>query len=607
MSDDEGPDGILRMAESEAGSEGDAAAHPRFCYEHVTPGPPDVADPLAAVLRTAAEDGTRPAVTDWTGTFDYRLLAAHTARIARRLRAAGIGPGDAVVLHLPLNRWAVPAMLGVLATGAQYIPVDTALPVRRRMALIQASAAAAVVVESAAGTSVGLDGFAHVVEAATAPDGEPADPSDPEELSGFTPEPVAPGSPAYTLYTSGSSGRPKGVVVSRGSLGYSTQARIDYYPPLPPTYLLCSSISFDSSVAGIYWPLAAGGHIVIPSANPMDIEQIAQACSQYGGTHMAIIPSLYRLLLETESQESDGTRLDTLRVVIVAGEVFPPPLVALHAKVVPHATAYNEYGPTECTVWSTVHECTNLDAGRERLPIGRPIPGTGVHVEPVEDGQPGRESDSLVGELWLSGPGVALGYAEAVEPSPFATVAGVRMYRTGDLVSVDASGALSFLSRRDTQVKLAGARIELGEIEHLLSAAVGAGTAAVGVARRVSGPGETGEISALIGFVAGADGLFDPAAVRRDLMRRLPRAAVPRLIVPVPALPRLPNGKTDREALDRMVEQMTDPHSDPRPADDRATEHRPADRRAPDERATESRAPNERPADSRAAEQRAAR
>jgi nonribosomal peptide synthetase protein BlmX len=467
----------------------------------------------------------RPAVSDPEGTLTYRELFASAAALAASLRALGVRAGEPVVVHTRLSRWAVAAMLGVLRAGAQYVPVDQAFPQGRRAAVVAAARARFAVVEPDPPYPVEHGAFEEVIPVPAS-----GGSSGGQVITGEL--------PAYTLFTSGSAGTPKGVVVSRRALAYSTLARTRYYPEPPSTFLLCSSISFDSSVAGIYWSLVTGAHLVIPSAHPADVVAVAEAGEHHRASHLLLLPSLYRILLDAAL----GPLLRTVGTVIVAGEVCPPALVRLHHEMMPETVLYNEYGPTECAVWSLVHRCVAADGQRDDVPIGRPIPGTTTHVRSGDRAV----ADSEVGELWISGPGVASGYVTG-DDSAFGTIDGTRAYRTGDLVRVDRSGDTHYVGRVDQQVKLSGVRVELGEIEQLVGAYSQARAVAVGVVR------EDGEPRHLVAFVVEPGEGFRPELVTRRIRDHLPRAAVPNMICPVPALPVLPNGKVDRRLVDELA------------------------------------------------------
>ncbi|SIR29603.1 amino acid adenylation domain-containing protein [Micromonospora avicenniae] len=426
-----------------------------------------IPDALAAQLRTRRQ---APAVVDPEQALTYADLDGLSSAVALHLEQWGVTAGDPVIVHTRLSRWAVVAMLGVLRAGARYVPVDAAFPAARRELMISAGGASVILTE--------------------------------ELLTSLPPVGCSPwrdGPDAYTMFTSGSTGVPKPVTVSRAALSYSTKARLEYYGPPPQRFLLCSSISFDSSVAGIYWTLCTGGTLIIPSARPFDVRALVRAGAAHRPTHTLMVPSLYRLALRAP--------MPSLSTVIVAGESCPPGLVDLHYERMPHAALYNEYGPTECTVWSTVHRCVQ---GEDPVPIGRPIPGTTVSIDD--------------GELCISSPGV---------------VSGGPVYRTGDRVSLGADGLLRYHGRVDEQLKVGGMRIEPAEIEHALMSHPAVLLA--GVAVPYQG----------VAFVVCAEPV-EPATLRAHLLDRLPAVAVPTVFERVPRLPTLPNGKLDRSALSRI-------------------------------------------------------
>ncbi|MFD2420330.1 amino acid adenylation domain-containing protein [Amycolatopsis pigmentata] len=497
-------------------------------------GVPELSALLADGVRAG---GAGPAISDDEDTLTYPELDRAAAAVQRDLRAAGVRPGDTVVIHCRLGRWAIVAMLGVLRTGAQYVPVDTNFPYERRARVIAGSHARVALVEpEAAGEPLpGDPAVERILPVSADPGRWPDRPAPAEDRD--------PRQPVYTLFTSGSSGTPKGVVVSRHGLACSTQARRVYFGGQDPAvYLLCTSISFDMSVGPIYHALATGGHLVIPTPVVVDTEAILDACADHGGTFISIIPSLYRVLIDSGRSED----LATLRVVIVAGEPCPPALVRDHAAVLPRARLHNEYGPTECTVWTTMHRCRPSDADAPDVPIGVPGPGTTAYVR-----TPGGPAPAGVrGELWLGGPQVALGYSTATNDGDAVTDLENRLYRTGDHVWYDDEGLLHYAGRIDGQLKLGGLRIELQEIENTLSAALGGRWCAVGVARRDGIP------AALVGFVIGGLGDVSADHVRARMRESLAHAAVPGAFSALERMPTLANGKLDRHTLDRMAAEI---------------------------------------------------
>ena len=282
-------------------------------------------------------------------------------------------------------------------------------------------------------------------------------------------------------------------------------------------------------------------------------------------SHTLALPSLHAAVLEAAALDATGGRpLPHLRTVIVAGEACPPRVVARHHEVWPHVRLFNEYGPTEATVWSTATEC-RPDGASASVPIGRPIPGARVYVldaqgHPAPLGAPG--------ELYVGGSGVTRGYlgrpdatAAALVPDPFDIVPGARMYRTGDACRLRDDGQIEFLGRRDHQVKIRGHRVELGEIEAALRADASIEDAAV-IAREEA----PGDVRLVAYVVAPKKSAADRQRLREMLHRTLPEFMLPSRFVFLDRLPRTPNGKLDRGALpvaDGTSEQADRPYVPP--------------------------------------------
>ncbi|HLL45465.1 MAG TPA: non-ribosomal peptide synthetase, partial [Longimicrobiaceae bacterium] len=321
--------------------------------------------------------------------------------------------------------------------------------------------------------------------------------------------------------------------------------------------LLLSSTSFDSSVAGIFWTLCAGGTLHLPAAEAQgDPARLVETAAREGVSHLLCVPSLYAALLDEAGRRPGWAPAAT----VVAGEACPRELVERHARLFPGTALRNEYGPTEGTVWCTVHECRPGEAAA-RVPIGRAAPGARVYVldregRPAPVGAPG--------EVHVGGGGVARGYlgrpgltAERFVPDPFAE-AGARMYRTGDLARRLADGALEFLGRTDQQLKVRGFRVEPGEVEGALLAHPAVREAAV------AAWGDRGG-ARLVGYVVPREGeALDADGVRDFLRRRLPEHLVPSALVTLDAIPRTPNGKTDRGALPAPDAGSAREHVEPR-------------------------------------------
>ena len=465
----------------------------------------------------------------------YGELVARAQRLARTLQGLGVGPGVFVGLHLGRSIEMLVAILAVLEAGGAYLPLPPEYPSGRLAFMLADSGAPLVLTRSR--DAQGLPAFAGRTLAI-------------DEAEAFAPagatagSPARPGDVAYAIYTSGSSGRPKGVPITRANLAASTRVRFDVYREEVGAYLLLSSFAFDSSVAGIFWTLAQGGTLVLPPEGfEREIPALAALVAEHRITHLLALPYVWSLVLEAGPAEL----LATLTTVIVAGESCPAELVRCHAAKLPRANLFNEYGPTECTVWSTVFDCSRPFV-RAQVPIGRPIPGAEVLVV-GDDGQ--LAPIGFAGELRVGGPGLAAGYlarselsAERFVAHPFAP--GRKLYRTGDRARFLPDGNLEFLGRADQQVKIRGHRIELEELENALLAH-GSVQEAVVLAR------EAGGEQRLFAYVrSGAS----EEELKRHLARHVPESMLPARIVALASFPRLSNGKVDRNALPAPEERV---------------------------------------------------
>ena len=471
----------------------------------------------------------------------YAELNARANRLARHLVALGAIPDGRVAIALERGAEMMVAVLATLKAGAAYVPLDPAYPERRLACMIEDSAPCLLLTRHDVLPGLGAlpDELPVVVlDAAASPWAElPASNLDSHALG------LAPSHLAYVIYTSGSTGAPKGVMVTHRNLVNSTHARLLYYPEQVQRFLLLPSFAFDSSVAGIFWTLCQGGALVLPADDAQDgfangFAPLGQLIAGHAVTHLLCVPSLYAALLDHLPAEA----LATLTTVVVAGEPCLPPLVARHGVAVPGAALYNEYGPTECSVWSTVHRCEPGLVGA--VPIGRPIANTSVYIL---DAQLAPAPIGVTGEIFIGGAGVARGYfnrpeltAERFLPDPFA--ADGRIYRTGDLGRWLSDGTIEFQGRSDDQVKIRGFRIEPGEIEAAMVEYAGVREAAV-LARE----DQSGE-KRLVGYFSGAAEI-SAAGLRAHLAGALPAYMVPGSLVQLDALPRTANGKLDRSTL----------------------------------------------------------
>ncbi|MEV0114065.1 non-ribosomal peptide synthetase [Streptomyces sp. NPDC050844] len=487
------------------------------------------------VARLAAEHPAAVAVRCDDIAVTYGELISWARQLSHRLAAAGVGSGDRVALLAEPSAAMIASVLGILGAGAAYVPIDLAQPDARLTTILHdAQVKAVVATEHTQPRTEGSE--LPVVTVENVPDAASHDSADSFNSFAAT---AGPADPAYLIYTSGSTGEPKGVVVEHRNLAASTQARLMVYPGTP-TFLLLSPLAFDSSVAGIWGTLHAGGCLIVASADELrDAERLVSLVSRHRVDRTLCVPTLYGLLLDA-AERAGAASLASLRQVIVAGEALPQTLADRHFAV--HSRAVdlvNEYGPTEATVWATFHRFT----GMEPVSIGGPVPGARLYVldDALQPVLPGAE-----GELFIGGAGVTHGYFGRPEATaavflddPFAAEPGARMYRTGDIVRWNAEHRLDFIGRKDDQIKVRGHRVELGAVESTLRLLAGVQEAVVLPDARGTG---------LIGFVASAQDT-DPLALRHALAEKLPLVMVPGELRVLPELPRNLNGKLDRALL----------------------------------------------------------
>ncbi|MEV0116656.1 amino acid adenylation domain-containing protein [Streptomyces sp. NPDC050844] len=511
----------------------------RTWNDTVVPAPAGTLPELFQAQAHATPDATALTV-DGSHT-SYAELNTRANQLARILIERGVGPEHVVALALPRSAEVITAVLGVLKTGAAYLPIDTAYPVDRMRFMVQ-DARPTLVLTDTDTTTDGLwaDGtpVLHLDDPAVGQllDRQPtADPGDADRVS-----PLDPAHPAYVIYTSGSTGTPKGVAVPHAAVTDYLRDTSRRYSGAQGVALLHTSLSFDLSITALFTPLVSGGRVVLAELRD-DLEGNAEVRS-LGCDFLKATPS-HLALLEGLPEE-----ISPRRELLLGGEALLGDALRRWRSAHPDVTVLNVYGPTEATV-----NCTEfrIEPGDEvpdgPVPIGRPMANTRVYVldaglRPVPPGVPG--------ELYVAGAGLARGYlrrpgltGQRFVADPHGP-AGSRMYRTGDLARWNADGTLVFLGRADDQVKLRGFRIELGEIEAALTGCAQVARAAVVV--REDQPGDR----RLVGYVvAETGGAVDPAEVRELLAARLPEYMVPSAVVVLDGLPLTAHGKLDRKAL----------------------------------------------------------
>ncbi|MET9611076.1 amino acid adenylation domain-containing protein, partial [Streptomyces sp. NPDC006512] len=500
------------------------------------------ADAEQVVTRLFAElvawaPATEAVVSD-TGTLSYGELDARANRLAHRLIKAGVRPEDRVALLMERSPDLVAALLGVLKAGGAYVPLDPRFPAARIRHVLAETGATVLLADSTAaaeaftGSGEDTDGTAlTVIEAGPAladgPAHDPAVVTRPDQL-------------AYVMFTSGSTGLPKGVGVTHRDIVALAEDR--RFLSGHERVLLHSPTAFDASTYELWVPLLGGGQVVVAPAGDLDAVRLRELVSRHGVTALWLTAGLFRLIAE----DGPGS-LARVSQVWTGGDVVPAGAVRRVLEACPGLTVVDGYGPTETTTFATTHRILTAAELTDRVPIGRPLDGMRVYVldtalRPVPQ--------DVAGELYIAGAGLARGYlgrpgltAERFTADPYGP-AGARMYRTGDLARWNADGTIDYLGRTDDQVKVRGFRIELGEIEAVL--ARHEHIAQVAVVIREDVPGD----QRIVAYTVTAPGArTTPAELREHAAAGLPAFMLPSAYVSLDTLPLTANGKVDRRAL----------------------------------------------------------
>lgn len=477
------------------------------------------------------------AVVDMQRSVTYAELNASANQLAHHLLRAGAQPGEFIPIVMPRCLQMLVSHLAVIKCGCGYLPIDPALPLERQAFMIRDCGARRVLAEGPRQAGLEL-GSALWIDCK---DEAPSIDSLPITNPGLRFE-VPP--PAYVMYTSGSTGEPKGVevphhaivrlVINNGYARILPQDCIAHY----------SNCAFDASTFEIWGALLSGARVlVVPQALVLEGRAFAEALLEHRVTVLWMTVGLFAQFTEVLAEV-----FGRLRYLIVGGDVVDPQVVAKVMRNCRPQCFLSAYGPTECTTFSTTYRVEAIPADSVRIPIGRPIANAQVYVldsklAPVPIG--------VTGEIYIGGAGLATGYLNRPEltearfvADPFSAEPGARLYKTGDVGRWRADGNIEFQGRNDQQVKLRGFRVELGEIEARLLQNSTISEAAVVVRQDV--PGDK-RLVAYVKLVEGKS--LHPEELRRYLGVRLPEYMLPSAFVQLDCFPLTPNGKLDRRAF----------------------------------------------------------
>lgn len=466
-------------------------------------------------------------------TMTYAELDAASGILARRLSREGFGPDSVVALCCHRSIEAVVAILGILKSGAAYVPIDSAQPQSRIDHILNETSTQKLIVDAA-----NLERFGNLTEISVSPvSALLAEPSA-QERKNFS---VRPNDRAYIMYTSGSTGTPKGVAVTHRNIVRLVQnTNYAHFGP-DEVGLLFAPLAFDASTFEIWGPLLNGGTLAIAPPGPFGFDQLSKLLKKQKVTTLWLTAGLFQSMVQ---ENVEG--LTSLRQLLSGGDVLPEAQVAKFVQAAPECRFINGYGPTEGTTFTCCHTVTPDDLGRGSIPIGRPISNTTVYIldrlgNPVPIGVPG--------ELYVGGDGVALGYfrrddltAERFVNDPFSPRTDARLYKTGDRARFLPDGRIKFEGRLDNQVKLRGFRIELGEIETHLCQHPYVKEATVTL-RKDERSGD-GQLWAYL--VLQNEASCEGASFRTYLKDRLPDYMIPTWYRALDRLPLSSNGKVDK-------------------------------------------------------------
>ncbi|MFE9405160.1 amino acid adenylation domain-containing protein [Streptomyces sp. NPDC006530] len=486
-----------------------------------------------AFLRRARNRPHAPAVITSDRTLDYGEVDRRSDGVARWLTGRGAGPGTLVAVVTDKGWEQVVAALGVLKTGAAYVPLDAAMPGPRLRTILESGGIELVLTRSAVADRLELPARTQALSVDAEPERDPA-------AGPVPPSPAGPGDLAYVIFTSGSTGVPKGVMIEHAAALNTIQDINERFGVgAHDRVLALSALHFDLSVYDVFGLLGAGGAVVLPDESALrEPSAWLELMNRHQVTIWNSVPALMDMFV-THARAAGAP--SSLRVVMMSGDWIPVTLPAAIAALLPDAHLWSLGGATEASIWSILYPITGTETDRASIPYGRPLRNQRFHV--LDEALRPRPT-WVPGDLYIAGNGLARGYLgdDAKTRAAFRRhpMTGERLYRTGDVGRRLPDGDIEFLGRADSQVKIQGHRIELGEVEAALLRRTDV-HAAVGVV-----DGERGTSRRLVVYAVST---ASEDELRQALGERLPASMVPARIVVLDELPLTANGKVDRALL----------------------------------------------------------
>jgi amino acid adenylation domain-containing protein len=502
--------------------------------------------------KQASETPAAVAVVSDQHQFTYADLNEKANQLARFLIRSGVTPGSRIALCLTRSAEVIVSLLGILKTGAAYVPIDPNYPAPRLQYLVEDSGAPLLLTNRTLAAKLpSLHTNTVLLDADWAAIAT-------EDLANL-PHDGSGDDLAYVMYTSGSTGSPKGVLVPQRAVLRLVQNNSFASFDSGEVFLQLAPLSFDASTFEIWGALLNGAQLVIAAGDRITPEEIGRQIAQYGVTTMWLTAALFHLIV-TEYLEI----LRPLRQLLAGGDSLSLTHVRKVCEELPHVRLINGYGPTENTTFTCCHHITLQSTAQGNVPIGRPIANTRIYLL---DGRSMPVPVGVAGELFAAGDGLAIGYLNGPELTEqkfvthtFANGVTERLYRTGDLARYRTDSTVEFLGRIDTQVKIRGYRIELGEIEYALEQSPKVKSAVVAVRTDWVSPNDLPGDKRLVGYVIPAVAGGDPAALaaelREYLQGQLPEYMRPAAIMAIESFPRTLNGKVDRRALPAPIPEQ---------------------------------------------------